>query len=674
MNPENQTRFKWLVVLIPIITAICCCCAGVVTYFIIKTSLTDTIQIFGITVDLKDESEPAYQQTEPSLMLEATIDASQATMNSISAARIPPADPAATAFMLGRISTIDRAKTEPAAMFNFGDQAEFWVFNEDTIEVIKKTAFLRMITPHAYFWIDEGSKYDQEDLELLANTFEEEIYPRTREIFGSEWNPGVDNDDHLFILYTDEMGGGIAGMFSSDDSIRQTVNSYSNEHEMFYISDTQSLSDPYTFGVLAHEFNHMILWNQDVNEDTWIAEGLADLAVHLNGYEEGGFDQLFAENPDIQLNTWPENSSEQDAHYGSSFLFIAYIFSRFGEELIREIMVAPENGFDGLDVVFASKGLLSSNSAGPLKAEEVFGDWVVANYMDSPNLGDGRFSYQMDYTIPIFQETETSDCPTEWQERTVNQFGADYIRMDCNEDFFLEFQGDSTVRLIPDLGEGNNHFFWSNRADSSHTTLTQEFDLSAAGGGPLWLNYRVWYDLEDGFDYAYLLAKVDGTTWKILQPSLCTTENPVGANLGCGYTGNSGGWQDQTVDLSEFAGKKTKLQFAVITDSAVNLQGMLVDDIAITGTELNDKFDIDDGGWDSQGWVLAQNKLPQSFEVSVIRDSREPLVERYTLAKGDQFSHQIEISKDEPVILVVSGTTRYITTPATYRFRFVQVP
>ena len=107
----------------------------------------------------------------------------------------------------------------------------------------------------------------------------------------------MDNDEHIYILYTDGVGDGIAGLFSSDDSLLKAVNSYSNEHEMFYLSENQDLSAAYTFGVLAHEFNHMILWNQDVNEDTWVAEGLADLALFIGGYNEGGFDRIFSQEP-----------------------------------------------------------------------------------------------------------------------------------------------------------------------------------------------------------------------------------------------------------------------------------------------------------------------------------------------------------------------------------------
>ena len=66
----------------------------------------------------------------------------------------------------------------------------------------------------------------------------------------------------------------------------------SNEHEMFYVNlDTMadSIGTPYYEGVLAHEFQHMVQWYVDSNEDTWLNEGLSELATMLTGYGPSGF-------------------------------------------------------------------------------------------------------------------------------------------------------------------------------------------------------------------------------------------------------------------------------------------------------------------------------------------------------------------------------------------------
>jgi immune inhibitor A len=673
METKSPNWSKWLILGITGLIMVCCCCGAIISYFTINAFLKGFQHHAEVT-----QTQPFGQRqnqifTPTSQPTDEPLDQAKLTYKAISESVIPYEDRTETAFRLGRIQNLDQKKVDAPNQYKVGDKASFWVLNQDTDAISNKTAFLRLITPHAYFWIEKGRAYNSRDLQSLAQTFEDQIYPRTREIFGSEWIPGVDNDEHIFILYTDGLGDGIAGMFSSDNSLKQDVYIYSNEHEMFYLAGDQKLSDPYAYGVLAHEFNHMILWNQDLNEDTWVAEGLADLASYLNGYDTGGFDQLFAADPDLQLNIWPKEADAEDAHYGSSFLFITYLYSRFGEKAIQELMSAPANGFEGVDEVINRLGLFDPETGRPFKADQIFGDWAVANYLNDPLVYEGRYSYQQNYLAPTFPDTEISQCTPEWQQRSVSQFGTDYVRLDCSGELNLEFKGVNTVSLIQGLDEGNNHFFWSNRSDSSQTTLTRAFDVPP-GNDPIWMDYRVWYDLEDGYDYGYLLAKTDDSTWKIIETESCTLNNPVGANLGCGYTGLSNGWRDQRVDLSEYAGKKVELQFVAITDGAVNNQGILIDDISIPAIGYDADFEKDTGGWEANGWVLVQNTLPQSFQVSLIRKGDSPRVDRFTLNEGDEIKTTIHLNPGETLTLVVSGTTRYITTPANYQFHFSKTP
>ena len=87
----------------------------------------------------------------------------------------------------------------PAGARQVGEQDLFWV-NSDR----ETPATLRYVTEHAYFWVETGMSYNQNDLVTLATTFETMIYPQTRALFGSEWTPGVDGDPHLYIVYTDD--------------------------------------------------------------------------------------------------------------------------------------------------------------------------------------------------------------------------------------------------------------------------------------------------------------------------------------------------------------------------------------------------------------------------------------------------------------------------------------
>ncbi len=75
------------------------------------------------------------------------------------------------------------------------------------------------------------------------------------------------------------------------------------------------------------------------------------------------------------------------------------------------------------------------------------------------------------------------------------------------------------------------------------------------------------------------------------------------------------------VDLSDYAGKEIQLRFEYITDAAVNGEGFLLDDVSIPAIDYFSDFETDLGGWQPEGWVRIQNRLPQTFELSLIESN-----------------------------------------------------
>ena len=162
-----------------------------------------------------------------------------------------------------------------------GDVIEFWVHNPGSAENTRINAKLVYKTNVAYAWVEEGEAFDQAKLVESIDRFSTIIYPRVTALFGSESNPGVDNDPRLHILHTTKTGNGLAGYYSSVDEYSKLANAYSNQKEMFYINlgylnsgqNYQAYEE-----VLAHEFQHMIHWNRDRNEGVWMNEGLSEYA------------------------------------------------------------------------------------------------------------------------------------------------------------------------------------------------------------------------------------------------------------------------------------------------------------------------------------------------------------------------------------------------------------
>ncbi|MFN3928906.1 MAG: hypothetical protein ACK4OK_04660, partial [Thermoflexus sp.] len=449
-----------------------------------------------------------------------------------------------------------------------GARRTFFVSNNDTNETFTVTAVLRVKTPHLYLWVEEDRRVSQASLEAAAETFERRIYPTVRSFFGSEWTPGVDCDPRLVVLHAAGMGS-VAGYYASKDEFPRAVRSDSNEAEMFYINlDAVRVNSEFYHGVLAHEFQHMIHWYNDRNEETWLNEGASELAAFLSGYSGGGFAAAFLSQPDTQLNTWAPHEEGNAEHYGAAFLFLEYFLERFGEEATRRLVAHPENGLLAVDRTLQEIG------AG-LDADAFFLEWVAANFLDHMDLSDGP-RYQA-LRLPEPRQVATVRRGPQEIRESVFPYATDYIELPAGERLRLVFQGTPTLPLVATTPFEGRRFWYAVRGDEGNPRLTRQIDLRGVSRATL--RYRIWYDLEKDWDYAYLSVSTDGgQRWTLLRTPSGTDTNPNHNNLGWGYTGISGGirgprWITETVDLTPYAGQVILLRFEVVTDDAVNRPG-----------------------------------------------------------------------------------------------------
>ena len=566
------------------------------------------------------------------------------------------------------LSNIARTLPAPAVAPQVGDVQKFWVSNQDTNRFFQVDATLRYAGDHLYFWIENGVSYDPAAVKALVDAFDTQIYPTDRTFFGSEWTPGVDDDPHLYALYAHNLGSVLAGYFSSQDEYPPQVFKYSNAHEMFDLNaDTVTLSDPYIYGVMAHEFQHMIHWNLDRNEDNWLNEGFSVLAQFINNYPVGGFDTSYVSNPDTQLNDWSLVQSANAPHYGAAFLYLDYLLSRFGSAVTHAIVNSPLHGLDSIDAVLADQGIKDSATGKQVTADSLFADWAVANYLQNPQIDDGRYAYQNFPKAPRTHDTlSRKSCPFSNLDEQVHQYGVDYIDITCQGQYILHFKGDSSVPLLPARPYSGSYDFWSNRGDQSDMTLTHTFDFTNTSG-PINMSYHTWYDLEDGYDFVYLEVSTDGQHWKILRTPDCTSDNSSGNNYGCGYTGTSSGWISQSVSLSAYAGQKVDVRFEYLSDAALNGTGLLLDDIRITKIDYFTDFESGSGGWQADGFARVDNILPQTFRVSLILEGKTTTVQQIVLNADQSASISLDIGGDVTnAVLVVSGTSRFTRQEAGY--------
>lgn len=587
---------------------------------------------------------------------------------------------------LGVPANTPRILTAPNPAYAIGARRKFSASNVDNDEQFEIYATLVYKTEHVYMWVEEGASIDETKLKKAADLFEEHTYPTNREFFGSEWTPGVDNDPHLSILHASNLGDTVAGYFSSPDSYVRAVRDDSNEMEMFYINiDNVTIGDDFYNGVLAHEFQHMIHWNNDRNEGTWLNEGCSELAMELNNraypggnYDVGGSEYDYLRRPDTQLTSWPEGSAgDASANYGGSYLFMSYFLDQFGEDATKALVSHTENGMESVDLV------LAENLGMSLTHEDVFANWSVANLLDNTTFADGQYGYSsISVGKPRIDATYRVSTTPVSKRATVTQYGVDYIKVQSKAPVSFSFSGTTQTALMNTQAYSGKYLWWSNREDESDARLTRVVDLSNATTAEL--RFRAWYHIEEDWDYAYVVV---GTTdagvipddinstsirWKILDDrSLgCHSTNPNSNNFGCGLTGKTADWQQLTADLSAYTGQEIALRFEYITDAAVNQAGFAIDDVEIIAdgqTVFFDDAESDGSAWIDEGFVRHANVLPQNWIVQMVIDGAEPQVQRLLMLNGTSGTWTLPLSsRQNEAILVISALAPVTTEVAAY--------
>jgi len=700
MEAQNRTL---LAILIAAALVLCCCCLTVLGVFVTVGMFTaerqvETVDLVTVITRLVTATPPPTPRaalTTPVVQLTPTArptraatvtprptattpptptaqpTASGETERELAQAVLPIRDQRELALRLKPgVTDIPVVVNAKPPTYKVGDKQVFWVSNSDTDEHFQVTATLKYMNDVVYMWVDDTARLNESDLKRSADRFATQTYPTNRAFFGSELTPGIDNDPRLHILHARGLGRRVAGYYSSADEYSRLVNPYSNEKEIFYISADSNSARPNTAfydGTLAHEFQHMIHWANDRNEDSWVNEGMSELASYLNGFDPGGADAAYMAKPDTQLTTWSDPSLGNIEHYGAAYLFMQYFLDRFGETLTKAVVASPENSIAGFDDALSKAGR-------PERFEDIFADWLIANYVNKRSADpNGRFGYaEIEPDPPAVSATHRRFPITE--KADVSQYGVDYIRLRGTGEVTITFTGQNVVGLVNAKPNGS-YAWWSNRGDDSNPTLTRAFDLT--GVKTATLTFSTWYDLEDGWDYAYVVVSTDGgKKWQILRGQQTTDKNPVGNAFGPGYTGVSGGgktpqWVQEKIDLTPFAGKKILLRFEYVTDDAVNGPGMLIDDISIPEIGYSDDAEKGKGGWEAAGWVRTDNRLAQRWLVQLLEIGSDGTVSLQRVPINPEGRGQVTVSRLDGLreaVLVVSAIAPTTTERATYSY------
>jgi immune inhibitor A len=513
-------------------------------------------------------------------------------------------------------------------------------------------AELRQVTPHGYWYVERGRSVDAEALAASAESFETAIYPTVQRLVGGGRDVGP-----VTLLHANVPG--VAGYFNSADMFPQWVHPESNERPMLYLN--YNAVRPGTAGythTVSHELAHMFHFYVGPQEDTWVKEGLGELAQELVDptYRYGV--SAFLNQPSTQLTGWPPSppSPQHAYHYQAGFLFLQYFLQRYGgPEILPALLADGGRGPSTFDAYLAATGR-------PERFDDVFRDWVMANLVQDPTVAQGQYGYQR----PPEARPRVIDLRgSGLQDGQVPQYGTDYYQI--GGPARLRFQGAPTVGLLAADPPAGGPFWWSNRGDMLDARLTRPLDLRGVSQASLTFDLRV--DTEDDYDYGYVMVSTDGgTRWQPVAGRYSTTANPTGRNLGVGYNGKSGGgaqWVAETVDLSAYAGQQVLVRFEYVTDDSYNAQGIAVARVAVPELGWQD----DGSGWTSEGFVWAENAIPQRFAVQLVEyrgdqaTVRQVPVDASGLAEVDLPGIGTDLTA---AVVAISGLAPITLVPARY--------
>ncbi|MEB3330336.1 MAG: hypothetical protein VKQ33_14015 [Candidatus Sericytochromatia bacterium] len=302
-----------------------------------------------------------------------------------------------------------------------GETQDLWVitqFDPVSPKEVRVRAEVVEVGQHCYVLVDQAATTRATTRAALraraaeiASTFDETVYPTNTRLFGSEPSPGIDGDPRIFILLTPAVGDygrdTTLGYFSQRDAFATDVRAEgptarSNARELLYVSSQIVLegdAEDY-MGTIAHEFQHMINFNQKVllgrnraSEDLWLDEGMAMYALEACGYGlmAGGevlanhVRQYQAEPEAYSLSDWDGNP--EGIGYGPVYLLTVYLADRFGEGFIKEVVTSKGVGSRNLQALLEARGTTLT---------AILHDWALANLLDGTEQAtDPRHQYKM---------------------------------------------------------------------------------------------------------------------------------------------------------------------------------------------------------------------------------------------------------------------------------------
>ncbi len=280
---------------------------------------------------------------------------------------------------------------------------------------------------------------------------------------------------------------------------------------------------------------------------------------------------------------------------------------------VGDYTVEPENGGVGVfahefghDLGLPDEYDTSGNTGGAENSTGWWTNWSQGSYGSNGTPEDGIGNRPIGMTS--WERWELG-----WLNAPVFKAGDKPAKLTLGPSEFRTTQAQAAIVSLPDqivttkIGTpfAGSKFYYSGTGDDVDASMTKPFTLPAGAG----LTAKVRYNIEEDWDYAYLVVSNDGgKTFTDVPTNLSSSTSPNGQNFGEGITGVStnGDWVTLTANLSAFGGQNVILGFRYWTDGAQEgtpdapyTPGFSVDEIAVTGQAT-------DGAETDTGWTFAK--------------------------------------------------------------------
>lgn len=343
------------------------------------------------------------------------------------------------------------------ARFNVGHQRDFFAFDFEAKRQYVVGATLRAVGDFCYIYVADdqwNTRVGRNDVAGLLDAFEHRtptdsrqgIYQIVTNAFGDP--PDIDGDPRIVLLLLDIRDGYrpggtfIAGYFSDVNELRGVVRDrrlgvqfQSNETEMLYLDTNPALSSlSFLAGILAHEFQHLIHYGLDPQEEIWVNEGCSELAMFLCGYPPTEHVHRFESEPTVSLTQWPSGMGSALPYYGSAYLWMLYLYERYGGlTTIRSLVQSRDTGIGGVEAALRGWGGF----------QEIFRNWRAALIADDLTYGDGRFGFEnVDLLI---ERTRHRSYPVSTTTRSLSSWSGEALSFESTGVSLLQVEVDGSA-------------------------------------------------------------------------------------------------------------------------------------------------------------------------------------------------------------------------------------